>query len=94
MAIVIGKIINIENRSNNNHKKSVLTVRTNSGGLAFIEFRGQLKVVCDKYGPGDITRIEYAHEGNISKKSGVAYNNLVAQNIELINHKKYEHESN
>lgn len=83
MAVVTGKITEIEDLSQGVHIKNKITIKTNSG-FAYIECRGPLKRLSDEMIVGDEIMVEHGYDGRVSKKSGVKHNNLPAISIKKI----------
>ena len=85
MAIVTGKIKKIEDLSQGVHLKNRVTLKTTEGGIVFIEFRGTMKKVSDKFKRDEEVTIEHSYDGKIAKQSGAAFNNLPGISIKSIN---------
>lgn len=84
MAVLTGKIKKIEDLSQGVHYKNKITIKTNEGGFAFIEFRGVMKKVSDSFSLEDDVIIEHSYEGKTSQISGVTFNNLPGISIKKI----------
>lgn len=83
MANITGKIIKIETETKGNLLKNILTISSNISEIAYIEFRGIMQNVSDKYSLNDVVSVEYLHKGSTSK-NGHRFNNLVAINIKKV----------
>ncbi|MCB0448454.1 MAG: hypothetical protein KDD03_13285 [Gelidibacter sp.] len=83
MTILIGKIEAIEDKSFNKKVKNLLTLKSIDNQTAFIEFRGVLKNVIEKFRVGDQIEVALSFDGKKSN-SGTHYNNLVAKSVHKI----------
>lgn len=81
MANITGRITEItEIRA----KKNIVTIKSKQNDqIAYIEFRGVLKIISDKYSVGDPVKITYIFKG-CTAKTGQRFNNVVALRIEKI----------
>lgn len=81
MADIKGRITNILTVGVEHNRKNILTIESPEGKqTAYIEFRGGLKHVSDKYNVGDAVMVAYVLRGSQTPK-GQRYNNVVALKI-------------
>lgn len=80
---ITGNIENIEYRNTAGHEKKVVTILPGYRQKAFVEFRGKRMADLDHLKENDEIEVTVTLEGKISKNSGIQYNNLVAQSLEL-----------
>jgi hypothetical protein len=81
---ITGNIESIEYRNTAGHEKKVVTLLPGFRQKAFVEFRGRKMAELDHLKENDEISVTVTLEGKISKNSGIQYNNLVAQDVELI----------
>lgn len=84
MAILTGTIQEIQDVSFGKRKKNLLTIKSTVGGLAFLEFRNELKTISDRFQKEDVVTVEYYHQGKTSPSTGFKYNNLIAESISKV----------
>ncbi|GGB84160.1 hypothetical protein GCM10007424_25230 [Flavobacterium suaedae] len=82
---ITGNIESIEYRNTAGHEKKVVTILPGYRQKAFVEFRGKRMAELDNLKENDEIEVTVTLEGKISKNSGIQYNNLVAQSLELKN---------
>ena len=80
---ITGNIESIEYRNTAGHEKKVVTILPGYRQKAFVEFRGKRMAELDNLKENDEIEVTVTLEGKISKNSGIQYNNLVAQSLEL-----------
>ena len=80
---ITGNIESIEYRNTAGHEKKVVTLLPGYRQKAFVEFRGKRMAELDNLKENDEIEVTVTLEGKISKNSGIQYNNLVAQSLEL-----------
>ena len=78
-----GTIESIEYRNTAGHEKKIVTLVPDHRQRAFVEFRGRRMDDLTSFKENDEIAVEVTLEGKISKNSGIQYNNLVAQSVEM-----------
>lgn len=86
MMTIKGTIESIEYRNTAGHEKKVVTLVPDHRQRAFVEFRGRKMDDLTSYKENDEIAVEVTLEGKISKNSGIQYNNLVAQSVEMVSY--------
>lgn len=81
-----GTIESIEYRNTAGHEKKVVTLVPDHRQRAFVEFRGRKMDDLTYFKENDEIAVEVTLEGKISKNSGIQYNNLVAQSVEMVSY--------
>lgn len=81
-----GTIESIEYRNTAGHEKKVVTLVPDHRQRAFVEFRGRKMDDLTSFKENDEIAVEVTLEGKISKNSGIQYNNLVAQSVEMVSY--------
>lgn len=84
MMTIKGTIESIEYRNTAGHEKKVVTLVPDHRQRAFVEFRGRKMDDLTYFKENDEIAVEVTLEGKISKNSGIQYNNLVAQSVEMV----------
>lgn len=78
---ITGQVKNIEFKGETGHAKKVVTLEPDHRQKAFVEFRGKnIKLLSDIKVNDEIV-VSVLLEGRVSSKSGVQYNNLVAEEL-------------
>jgi len=77
---ITGTIESIEYRNTAGHEKKIVTLVPDNDRKqrAFVEFRGMRMEDLFSYKENDEIEVDVCIKGNISKNSGIQYNNLVA----------------
>ncbi|MGV3459894.1 MAG: hypothetical protein ACO1N9_05495 [Flavobacterium sp.] len=86
MMTIKGTIESIEYRNTAGHEKKVVTLVPDHRQRAFVEFRGRRMDDLTSFKENDEITVEVTLEGKISKNSGIQYNNLVAQSVEMVHY--------
>ncbi|MBF00620.1 hypothetical protein [Flavobacterium coralii] len=86
---ITGNIESIEYRNTAGHEKKVVTLLPGFRQKAFVEFRGRKMADLDNLKENDEISVTVTLEGKTSKNSGIQYNNLVAQDVELVTAAEY-----
>ncbi|MCR5863052.1 hypothetical protein LRS05_13360 [Flavobacterium sp. J372] len=86
MMTIKGTIESIEYRNTAGHEKKVVTLVPDHRQRAFVEFRGRKMDDLTYFKENDEIAVEVTLEGKISKNSGIQYNNLVAQSVEMVSY--------
>ncbi len=86
MMTIKGTIESIEYRNTAGHEKKVVTLVPDHRQRAFVEFRGRKMDDLTSFKENDEIAVEVTLEGKISKNSGIQYNNLVAQSVEMVHY--------
>ena len=86
---ITGNIESIEYRNTAGHEKKVVTLLPGFRQKAFVEFRGRKMADLDNLKENDEISVTVTLEGKTSKNSCIQYNNLVAQDVELVTAAEY-----
>lgn len=77
-----GKIKSIESDKTGNYEKKIVELVIDDE-RSFIEFRNEImKSKLKSFKVGDMVEILVFNSANVSKKSGIRYNNLIAKSIQ------------
>lgn len=81
---ITGTIQSIEYRNTAGHEKKVVTLNGSKRQVAFVEFRGRNMDMLDRVKENDEVDIDIDFEGQVSRKTGIQYNNLHAYGLRKI----------
>ena len=80
---ITGIIKNIEH-DNTFHEKKIVTLYPNKKETVFIEFRGRNMALLSRVKQDDEIAVDVWFDAEISRKSGIRYNNIVACDLRKI----------
>lgn len=86
MLILTGSIRDIETvNTPDGFKKEVLSLKMDDGESAFVEFRADgIRATLKDFEPKDAVAIAVRHEAKVAQRSGIRFNNLIAQTIKKL----------
>jgi hypothetical protein len=85
MSIVVGKVKKIETEQNGEHKKTILTIQSEDGQKAFVEFRGSIMMkLAEKATVEKKVIVPFTFDGKVSKIGNKRHNNLAALSIQIV----------